>query len=114
MDRRALVGFIGAVVLLSSGLSWAANEGRVEPLDGAHSLSTPPSARERLEAHRPVNPDDALRPPARMPFGEPSPPSQLTPAPVLPFNPNGSLMPTPRTTSPPAPPPLSGVGRPSR
>lgn len=29
-------------------------------------------------------------------FGSPEPPSNLTPAPVLPFNPNGTLMPQPR------------------
>lgn len=29
-------------------------------------------------------------------FGSPAPPSNLTPAPVLPFTPNGTLMPQPR------------------
>ena len=105
MGSRTLVGLTGAIVLLGSGLSQAANEGRIEPIDGAHSLSTPPRGGERFEAHQPQIPNDAIRPPARMPFGEPSPPSQLTPAPVLPFNPNRSLAPSAGTAPPLSQPP---------
>lgn len=96
MGSRKLVGLIGAIVLLTGGLSRAGNEGRIEPLDGAHNLATPPT--ERPETHQPLIPNDAGRPPAGTPFGGPLPPSQLTPAPVLPFNPNRAL--TPSTGAP--------------
>ncbi len=97
MRSRMFVGLIGAIVLLTGGLSRAANEGRIEPLDGAHNLGTPPT--ERPETPQRLTPNDAGRPPAGTPFGAPLPPSQLTPAPVLPFNPNRSLTPSP---SPPS------------
>ena len=93
MRSRTLVGLIGAILLLTGGLSRAGNEGRMEPLDDAHNLATPPT--ERPETRQPLTPNDAGRPPAGTPFGAPLPPSQLTPAPVLPFHPNRSLTPSP-------------------
>jgi hypothetical protein len=41
------------------------------------------------------------------PFGTPAPPSNLTPAPVLPFNPNRPLVP-PQPSAPSTPPPSFG------
>lgn len=42
---------------------------------------------------------DPVRPAIRTPFGTPLPPSNLTPAPVLPFAPHGTIIPQP--SSPP-------------
>ena len=103
MGSRKLLGLIGAIVLLTGGLSQAGTEGRIEPLDGAHNLATPPT--ERPETRQPVIANDAGRPPAGTPFGAPLPPSQLTPAPVLPFHPNRSLTPSPGAPSPLSHPP---------
>ncbi len=44
----------------------------------------------------------------RSTFGTPPPPNRLTPAPVLPFNPNRALSPTP---APPYQPSPQGTGR---
>ena len=99
------LGLIGAIVLLTGGFSRAGNEGRLEPLDGIHSFAVPPTGRERPETHQPLIPNDASRPPAGTPFGVPLPPSQLTPAPVLPFNPNRSLAPSAGTAPPLSQPP---------
>ena len=105
MGTWKLVGLVGAIVLLTGGFSRAGNEGRIEPLDGGHSLTLPPTGREGGEPRQPLIPNDASRPPAGTPFGGPLPPSQLTPAPVLPFHPNRSLTPSPRTPSPLSHPP---------
>jgi hypothetical protein len=104
MRGRACAGLIGFVVLLSAGVSQGENAGRIAPLDGTQSL------RER----DPLLPRDAQVPPRAGPqgdsparattrFGEPLPPNQLTPPPVLPFHPNGSLMPS-QPLMPAAPP----------
>ncbi len=45
------------------------------------------------------------------PFGSPSPPNQLTPAPVLPFHPNRPMMPSPSSPPTAAPHSNSGGGR---
>jgi hypothetical protein len=105
MRSRMFVGLIGAIVVLTGGLTRAANEGRIEPLDGAHNLATPPT--ERPETPQRLTPNDAGRPPAGTPFGAPLPPSQLTPAPVLPFHPNRSLTPSPGPPSSLSQPPNS-------
>ena len=116
MDTRKFAGIIGTAVLLTAGLSQAGSAGHVEPLDGTQgvtrSVNEPesPSERGRLphgESYLPLGMpqgDASLR--TTTPFGGPLPPNQLTPAPVLPFNPNRSLMP-----SASAPPPYSGSGR---
>jgi hypothetical protein len=57
----------------------------------------------------PVPPERSQATP-RTPFGTPTPPNSLTPAPLLPFNPNRPLMPTPSTPPASAPPPGSGGG----
>ena len=104
MDPRHLAGIFGAAVLLVAGLSPAADPGRIEPLDGMPSVVTPPSE-AKIGV---VIPRDSVSP-HTTPFNAPLPPNQLTPAPVLPFNPNRSLIP-----SPASPPPSSGNGRFSR
>ena len=120
MGVRKFAGIIGGVVLLTAGFSQAGNAGRVEPLNGmqgvTRSTNEPgtPSERGPLphgESQPPAlgMPPGDTSPRTTTPFGGPLPPNQLTPAPVLPFNPNRSLMP-----SPSAPPPYSGSGRPGR
>lgn len=127
MSARLLAGLLWAVLLLAGELSYADNTARLEPLDGTAPVIS--SAGE--PANRgPLLPRDA-QPSARAtpqgdfpsravtPFGAPLPPNQLTPVPVLPFNPNRSLMPSPSTHPPnPAraetranPAPYSGSGR---
>jgi hypothetical protein len=105
MGSWKLAGFIAAIVLLSGGFSRVGKAGGIESLDGMHSLGVPSPGKEPPQAQQPVHPNDAARPPAGTSFGEPLPPHQLTPAPVLPFNPNRSLMPSPGTLPPlPHPP----------
>jgi hypothetical protein len=116
MDARKFAGIIGAVVLLTAGLSQASSAGHIEPLDGTQgvtrSVNEPGSPSERGplphgESYLPRGmPQGDASPRTTTPFGGPLPPNQLTPAPVLPFNPNRSLMP-----SASAPPPYSGSGR---
>jgi hypothetical protein len=48
------------------------------------------------------------------PFGSPSPPSQMTPPPVLPFHPNRPLMPSPSAPPTVLPPTGSQGGRAGR
>ena len=103
MGSWTLPGAIGAIVVLTGGFSHAGNEGRIEPLDGMHSLGVASTGKEHPQAPQGVAPNDAGRPSAGTPFGEPLPPSHLTPAPVLPFNPNRALMPSPHSPSPSAP-----------
>jgi hypothetical protein len=94
MPTRTYAGFVGLIMLLSAGFSEAEDAGRVEPLDG----------RQGLNERNPLLPRNPQAPPSTAPqgdpssrlttpFGTPMPPNQVTPAPVLPFNPNGSLMP---------------------
>jgi hypothetical protein len=113
VGRWTLAGVIGAIVVLIGGFSQAGNEGRIEPLDGMHSLGVPSTGKEHRPAQPRVDPNDAGRPPAGTPFGEPLAPSHLTPPPVLPFNPNRALMPSPSSPSPFAPG-FSGGGRAGR
>ena len=106
------IALIGAVVILTGDLAGAGNEVRIEPLDGTHSLGVPSTGKEHPLAWQPVDPNDAGRPPAGTPFSSPLPPSQLTPAPVLPFNPNRLLTPGPSippTLSHPSDPPHAGT-----
>lgn len=120
MGAPKFAGIIGAAVLLTAGFSQANNAGRVEPLDGTQGVTRSanepgtPSERGPLphsESQLPALgvPQGNQSPRSTPPFGAPLPPSQLTPAPVLPFNPNRSLIP-----SPSASPPYSGSGRPGR
>jgi hypothetical protein len=112
MGARELAGFLGAAMLLAGGLSQAGNTTRLEPLDGTQSVTgsaTEPANRGPLlprDAQPPAlaTPQGDSSSRAVTPFGGPLPPNQLTPAPVLPFNPNRSLMPSPST-------PYSGSGR---
>lgn len=116
MDARKFAGIIGTAVLLTAGLSQAGSPGHIEPLDGTQgvtrSVNEPGSPSERGplahgESYLPLGiPQGDTSPRTTTPFGGPFPPNQLTPAPVLPFNPNRSLMP-----SVSAPPPYSGSGR---
>lgn len=107
MGARELAGIIGVAVLLVAGLSQADSATHVEPLDGTQSLTAPGGIRPGDDARvpAPAGPQGPLPPRTTTPFGAPSPPNQLTPAPVLPFHPNRPLMP-----SPSAPAPYSGGG----
>lgn len=108
MGARALAGILGATVVLAAGLLQADNAGRVEPLDGMQSLTGPASEPGIRSERSPLLavPQGEPSPKATTPFGAPLPPNQLTPAPLLPFNPNRSLMPPSST-----PAPYSGGGR---
>jgi len=116
MVARKFAGIIGTAVLLTAGLSQAGSAGHIEPLDGTQgvtrSVNEPGSPSERGplphgESYLPRGmPQGDASPRTTTPFGGPLPPNQLTPAPVLPFNPNRSL-----TPSASAPPPYSGSGR---
>ena len=117
MDARKFSGIVAAVLVATAGLSQAENAGRIEPLDGGQSvkgLSDTRSGRSPLDT-RLVIPQGDTSSRATGPFGTPLPPHQLTPAPVLPFNPNGPLMPnSPAMPTPSAPAPHSGGGRAGR
>lgn len=117
MGAQKFAGIIGAAVLLTAGLSQAGNEGRVEPLDGTQGVTRSANEPGIPSERGPLSPGESRLPALGMPPGDPSsrtttpfggplPPNQLTPAPVLPFNPNRSLMP-----SASSPPPYSGSGR---
>ena len=116
MVARKFAGIIGTAVLLIAGLSQAGSAGHIEPLDGTQgvtrSVNEPGSPSERGplphgESYLPRGmPQGDASPRTTTPFGGPLPPNQLTPAPVLPFNPNRSL-----TPSASAPPPHAGSGR---
>jgi len=117
MGPRKFAGIIGAALLLTAGLSQASNEGRVEPLDGTQGVTRSANEPGIPSERGPLSPGESRLPALGMPPGDPSsrtttpfggplPPNQLTPAPVLPFNPNRSLMP-----SASSPPPYSGSGR---
>lgn len=118
MSARTCAG-IAVMVLLLPGVSLADNAGRIEPLDGTHSLIGPAGGSELRQERNPFAHRDSRAPAAevphsdppsaRTPFGEPVPPSRLTPPPVLPFNPNRPLMP-PATS----PGPFLGGGRAGR
>jgi hypothetical protein len=101
MGARQLAGIIGVTVLLAAGLSQADSATRVEPLDGMQSLTAPGGIRPEGDARvpAPAVPHGPL-PRTTSPFGGPSPPNQLTPAPVLPFHPNRPLMPSPSAPAP--------------
>jgi hypothetical protein len=97
MDARKLASILAAVLLAITGLSRAADAGRIEPLDGEPSVNRLSDTRA---GHSPLGtplaiPQGDPPPHGTGPFGAPLPPQQLTPAPVLPFNPNGHLMPAP-------------------
>jgi hypothetical protein len=57
----------------------------------------------------PPGPHGELNQRAVTPFGSPLPPSQMTPAPILPFQPNRPLVPSP-TTPPAVLPPTGSQG----
>jgi len=117
MGARKVAGIIGTAVLLTAGFSQAGNVGRLEPLDGTQGVTRSANERGTPSKRGPLPHGESQLPalgvpqgdpasPTTTPFGGPLPPSHLTPAPVLPFNPNRSLMP-----SPSASPPSSGSGR---
>ena len=102
-------------LLIGAAVTHAGNAVRVEPLDGAQSLTreadAPGIRSDRSPLLRPDARPSPLTPPqgdlgsgTATPFAAPLPPNQLTPAPVLPFNPNRSLMPaSPAPLHPPNP-----------
>lgn len=118
MGAQKFAGLIAAAgLLITAVFSQDGNAVGLEPLDGTQSVTSSTSAPEIRSEHGPLLPGDSqssgFRPPqgdpssrTTTPFGGPLPPNQLTPAPVLPFNPNRSLIP-----SPSAPIPYSGSGR---
>jgi hypothetical protein len=111
MLARRYAALAGLILLLSAGVSPAENAGRLEPLDGTHRLNEPTQLAPRAPQAPPRPPasqGDSSSSPSTG-FRAPLPPNQLTPAPVLPFHPNGSLMPN-RAVMPAAPP----GGRPGR
>ena len=69
------------------------NAGRDGTRGGTDSLSARQSGIAPI-----LHPERNAHQPTMTPFGVPSPPHQLTPAPVLPFHPNGHLMPSPIVT----------------
>ena len=108
MNGGHFAAILGAIVVLAASPLQADNAGRLEPLDGMQSLTGPASEPGIRSERSPLLavPQGELSPRATTPFGTPLPPNQLTPAPVLPFNPNRSLMPPSST-----PAPSSGGGR---
>lgn len=108
MGARVVARILCAVVLLAADLSQADNNaGRVEPLDGTQSM-TSPATKPGIRSERTPRavPQGDVSPQGTTPFGGSLPPNNLTPAPLLPFNPNRPLMP-----SPSAPAPSSSSGR---
>ena len=102
----------GGGLLIISTFSYAGDRVRVESLDSTQSvissadapgIGSDPSPLFRPDARSstPALPrgDAAAR--TTTPFAAPFPPNQLTPPPVLPFNPNRSLMPAPAAPSHP-------------
>jgi hypothetical protein len=132
MAAQKFAGIIAAVVVLAASSGQSGNAGPVEPLDGMQRV-TSPSSEPGLRSERgpllPASPQSSAfmlpqgDPPSRTTtlFGSPLPPNQLTPSPVLPFNPNRSLIPPPSAPSHPPnparaetranPAPFSGSGR---
>ena len=112
MGARTFAGIIAVILLAATGLSEADDAGRMEPLDGSHSINGPSGSRSErrpLDTRDPVIPQGDSSPRPIIPFGAPSPPHQLTPAPVLPFNPNRSLMPAPSVPFHPPDPARAGT-----
>ena len=130
MGTRTLAGIIGVTVLLAAGLSLDERATAVEPLDSTHGVGAAGGPRSESGPHlsregRVPAPGVFQSPvPPATQFGTPLPPNHITPAPVLPFHPNRSLMPSPSAPSDPPnparaetranPPPSSGGGRPGR
>jgi hypothetical protein len=111
MGARELAGLLGAALLLTGGHSEAGNTARLEPLDGTQTVTSSASEPANRGAILPrdaqppgmTTPQGDFSSRAVTPFGAPLPPNQLTPPPVLPFNPNRSLMPSPSPSHPPNP-----------
>ncbi len=101
--------------LLTAAVAHAGDTARVESLGGAQNpISSADAPGIRSDRGPLVSPDARPSPLAlpqggpasgtATPFAAPLPPNQLTPAPVLPFNPNGALMPAlPAPVHPPNP-----------
>jgi hypothetical protein len=116
MRTRMLTGIIGLALLLNPGDFQSVHASGMEPLDGRHvilncerSSEKPPERTALLppnSATAAIGASQGRVPPNGTPSGAPSPPNQLTPAPVLPFNPNRPIMPAPT-----APSPSAGSGR---
>lgn len=133
MAAQKFSGIIAAAgLLMVAAFSEAGNAVRVEPLESMQTVTSSAGAPEIRSQHSPLLPGDSRSsafsspqgdPSSRTttPFGMPLPPNQLTPAPVLPFNPNRSLIPSPSAPSHPPnparaetranPAPYSGSGR---
>jgi hypothetical protein len=133
MDVQKFAGIIAAAWLLTTAaFSQAGNAVRIEPVEGMQSVTSSASAPEIRSEAGPLLPGDPQSSGFRSPHGDPStrtttpfgsalPPNQLTPAPMLPFNPNRSLIPSPSAPSHPPnparaetranPAPYSGSGR---
>jgi hypothetical protein len=113
MAAQKLSGIIAmAGLLMAAAFSEAGNAVRVEPLESMQTVTSSAGAPEIRSQHSPLLPGDSQSsafsspqgdPSSRTttPFGIPLPPNQLTPAPVLPFNPNRSLIPSPSAPSHP-------------
>jgi hypothetical protein len=110
LGARTCASIAVMIVLMATGFSQAEQAVRIEPLDGTHSHLDASSGRHLQkglqESQVPAAGQRELSGQPRAPFAEPVPPNRLTPAPVLPFHPNRSLMPAPMT-----PMPFSGGGR---
>jgi hypothetical protein len=134
MRAQKFAGILAvAGLLMTAAFSQAGNAVRIEPLDGTQNVTSSTSAPEtRAAEHGPLPRGDSqpspftppqgdVSMPATTPFGTPLPPNQLTPAPVLPFSPNRSLIPSSVAPSHPPnparaetranPSPYSGSGR---
>jgi hypothetical protein len=77
----------------------------------AHGNTNPLAIPDGMAGHS--DPHGSMPPPTATPFGTPAPPNRLTPAPLLPFNPNRPLMPPPALVPPAAaaPPGAGSFGR---
>jgi hypothetical protein len=113
MDCCKRSAVIAVCLLFAAALSQAANAGRMEPLGDSRSLSIASGAPDP-QIPSPQAPQGDSSPRAVTPHGSLVPPNRLTPAPLLPFNPNRSLMPAPAAPAHPPNPPFSGGGRPGR
>lgn len=110
---------LAGICLAGSGLvrNQDGTNGRLSPLGddigtyadphGNHTIVTKPGTETPVG----LGPHGDIESGNRSSFGTPMPPNHLTPAPVLPFNPNRALSPTPLPNPQPAPDGTGRVGR---